>query len=65
MGLAVPSAQVGDTVVLLFGSNTPWLLRKRGEGRDGYFLVGEVYVHGVMHGEAMKWKKGNEVFDIY
>jgi hypothetical protein len=31
-------------------AQTPFMLRKEGEGE--YRLIGECYVHGIMHGEA-------------
>ena len=41
----------GDEVCLLLRCRVPVVLRQRIEG--GYELVGEVYLHGVMKGEAM------------
>jgi hypothetical protein len=35
----------------LFGGSVPYLLRKKG---GFYVLIGEVYVHGIMFGEAME-----------
>ncbi|KAL6411200.1 hypothetical protein AUP68_04900 [Ilyonectria robusta] len=42
----------GDVVAVLYGGRTPVVLRQRPEG-DGWTLVGECYVHGIMNGEAM------------
>jgi hypothetical protein len=39
----------GDKVVLAKGADLPLVLRPRGQY---WGLVGETYVHGVMHGEA-------------
>ncbi|WZH49805.1 heterokaryon incompatibility protein-domain-containing protein [Fusarium acuminatum] len=48
---------VGDEIWVLSGCPTPVVLRKDGQQ---YSLVGEAYVHGVMHGEAVnedsKWE---------
>lgn len=44
---------VGDFIVVIAGSCTPFLLRHGSSGR--YKLIGEAYVHGIMFGEhAMK-----------
>jgi hypothetical protein len=51
---------IGDWVVVLAGSNIPFILRN--EGGDGmYRVIGEAYVHGIMYGEAaakhdVQWK---------
>jgi hypothetical protein len=42
-----------DVVALLFGCSVPVILRPR-KGADGYELVGETYVHGIMNGEAFE-----------
>ncbi|KIL87532.1 hypothetical protein FAVG1_09239 [Fusarium avenaceum] len=48
---------VGDEIWIVSGCPTPLVLRKDGQQ---YSLVGEAYVHGVMHGEAVnedsKWE---------
>lgn len=50
-GLGDESLQAGDVVCLLFGGDSPFLSRETDEGR--YELVGEAYVHGIMHGEFL------------
>lgn len=45
-------AQSGDEVWIVRGSRVPVLLRKNMDG-NGYNLIGETYVHGVMYGEAV------------
>ncbi|KAI1505146.1 heterokaryon incompatibility protein-domain-containing protein [Biscogniauxia marginata] len=49
IGLAPASAQKGDHVVVLFGGKAPFIMRDFGL----YHLVGESYVHGIMHGEVI------------
>lgn len=50
MGLGNP--QVGDEIWVLFGGNTPFVLRP--DPKIGHhFLLGECYLHGIMDGEAM------------
>lgn len=51
MGMCPDTAQVGDLVCVLFGAQIPFVLRKREP--EGYIVVGECYVHGIMDGEAM------------
>lgn len=55
-GLAPPNARKGDQVAVLFGAETPFILRRAG---SGFQVVGESYVHGLMDGEAInKWRLG-------
>jgi hypothetical protein len=49
-GLAPQLVEVGDKIVVLMGSNFPVVLR---EVDDRYELIGEIYVDGIMDGEAM------------
>lgn len=43
-------AQAGDIVCIILGGSVPYVLRPQ---KDGYYsLVGECYLHGLMHGEA-------------
>ncbi|KAF3803244.1 hypothetical protein GCG54_00013351 [Colletotrichum gloeosporioides] len=58
MGLAPIGAQIGDNVVVLFGSHVPFILRGRETGH--YEVVGETYVSGIMKGEVLKdFDEGN------
>ena len=52
LGLGPRSLQVGDEVWILGGARYPFLLRPLENG--AYWLVGTIYVHGIMHGEAIK-----------
>lgn len=51
IGLAPQGAKIGDIVCVIFGGDVPVLLRPDG---DGFILVSESYIHGLMEGEAMK-----------
>lgn len=61
IGLIPGSAKQGDLICILHGSKSPFVLRKiksqkLDEGwdkEDLFSLIGEAYIHGVMHGEAM------------
>ncbi len=53
IGLAPWNAKVGDSVCVLAGGKTPYLLRAEGtEGAEQYSLVGETYVYGIMDGQV-------------
>lgn len=50
--LCVPkAAAVGDVIYILHGSEVPIVLRPSGDG--SFTVIGECYVHGLMHGEAL------------
>jgi len=52
-GIGPSDTQVGDKLCAFIYCPTPYLLRAM--KREAFRLVGEVYVHGVMYGEALKW----------
>jgi hypothetical protein len=71
LGLAPKHAKKGDVVCILYGCSVPVLLRKYVDdsrlkchkvdsadrtGETFYRVVGEIYVHGFMEGEAIKAK---------
>ncbi|KAI4944600.1 hypothetical protein J4E91_008604 [Alternaria rosae] len=64
MGLAIPNAQPGDEIVLLFGLEMPFVVRPDAE-TGHYQLIGECYVLGLMNGEAMEGLEESQVEDIY
>lgn len=49
-----------DRVAVLSGSPVPFILRKmQVESRQGWQIIGEAYVHGIMDGEVIdQWSKG-------
>ncbi|KAI1751997.1 heterokaryon incompatibility protein-domain-containing protein, partial [Xylaria castorea] len=51
LGRGAKATKAGDEAWVLAGGNVPFTLRKVSEGR--YKLIGECYIHGVMHGEAV------------
>jgi hypothetical protein len=55
LGLVPHDAVAGDSVVLIDGGAVPFVVRGCGDAERPYIttLVGECYVHGIMHGEAM------------
>ncbi|CAO1603224.1 hypothetical protein XANCAGTX0491_006816 [Xanthoria calcicola] len=50
VGVAPQTAHPGDFIVVFLGCQSPIVLRPR--GNEGYLVVGEAYVHGLMTGEA-------------
>lgn len=61
LGLGPYTIRSGDQVVIMKGGRTPYILRKK---RDHCALVGEYYVHGIMHGEAFGDDDDLEIFAI-
>lgn len=54
LGTGPSGMHVGDIVTVLFGSDVPIILREVGN-KGQYKVIGECYVSGIMHGEALKW----------
>lgn len=52
VGLAPAGSRVGDGICVVLGCNVPFVVRAL-EGSDGFVMVGECYVHGLMRGEAL------------
>lgn len=48
--------QVGDQIFVIQGGQVPFLLRRVADagGQAQHVLVGEAYVHGIMHGQALQ-----------
>jgi hypothetical protein len=42
--------RVNDIVVVLYGGNTPYVLRPRG---DEFLFIGQAYIDNIMHGEVI------------
>ncbi|KAM0190669.1 hypothetical protein ACHAPI_009341 [Fusarium lateritium] len=65
MGLGPSDTCVGDRICILFGGGVPYVIRKQGTKR---VLVGELYLEGVMNGEAIqlddKSDSKEETFDF-
>lgn len=55
MGLGPESMEKNDLLCIISDARTPFVIRKCSEdGNKEYRLVGEAYVHGMMHGEVLK-----------
>jgi hypothetical protein len=53
LGVGPEIATEGDELWVLAGARVPFVLRT-GKEKGVYTLVGEAYVHGIMHGEALR-----------
>jgi hypothetical protein len=56
LGLGPALLQAGDIVSVLAGGTVPFVLRqdsRSSPSKRRFQLVGEAYVHGIMHGEAV------------
>lgn len=49
MGIGYDATKVGDAIAVCEGGRLPLVVRKEG---DGWRLIGDCYVHGIMHAEA-------------
>jgi len=56
MGVGPYNIRRGDLAVILFGADVPFILREDG---DGYSLIGDAFVYGVMNGELREEKGRN------
>ncbi|CAH0051648.1 unnamed protein product [Clonostachys solani] len=57
LGQLPREAQRGDRVCILQGVQVPFVIRERSQG-DGYMLIGECYLNGVMDGEEYREDMG-------
>jgi hypothetical protein len=60
LGMGPLEIEMGDEVWILAGANTPVVLRNGSTGKKK--LLGEAYVHGLMHGEVLNF--GLDLDDI-
>ncbi|MDI1489258.1 MAG: hypothetical protein OHK93_008536 [Ramalina farinacea] len=51
MGIVMGAPADGDCVCILFGGDTPFVLRPKDNGE--WHFIAEAYVHGIMDGEAL------------
>lgn len=69
-GIGPQCSEEGDLVVVVLGCTVPLVLKKRSEeDGGGYFNLGDAYVDGFMHGEAIRdfndGKRVSEVFELH
>lgn len=53
---------VGDGLWIFAGADTPFVAKKLENGR--YKMLGQAYVHGVMHGEAVTGSDRSDFEDL-
>jgi hypothetical protein len=58
LGLGPSGTEIGNLVCILFGGDTPYILRRN---IDHYNLIGECYLHGMMQGEAIGQMEAGEL----
>ena len=54
IALGPPAMKEGDQVCIIYGCQTPFILRPTQSKSGSYILVGPCYVHGLMRGEAVE-----------
>lgn len=54
VGLVPGKAEKGDVVAIVNGGKVPFLIRESDAEPGHYRLVGECYIHGIMHGEGLQ-----------
>ena len=65
IGTVPRNTKKGDVVCVLYGGQTPFILRPS-DSRPGMFrLIGDGYVHGLMQGEAMNMDLKEQKFEIF
>ena len=71
-GISSSKTQVGDLACVLLGGNVPFILRPidRPSCQLQYdslccSLVGQAYVYGIMHGEAIRGRTDKMIFSLY
>jgi hypothetical protein len=62
LGLALLTADEGDIVCLFFGGEVLYVVRLIDNGHFQY--IGEYFVYGLMHGEAMKGLPEQKIEDF-
>jgi hypothetical protein len=60
LGLGPELIRQGDSIYLLFGATTPFIIRQAEVG-DNWQIVGECYIHGLMNGEGMTQGHGDDI----
>lgn len=65
IGTVPRTARKGDLVCVLFGGQTPFVLRRDVHQEGLYRLVGDCYVHGLMNGEALNMELEEQKFEIH
>jgi hypothetical protein len=62
VGMGPKATRRDDLACIFHGAPAPFIIRRRGNGR--YIFVGEAFVDGIMHGEAMGMGLKTETFEL-
>lgn len=65
VGTAPWAVQEGDLICVLYGGQTPFVLRGDDKCPGKFRFVGDCYVHGIMEGEALSMELEEREFVIY
>lgn len=65
IGTVPRTTKKGDLICVLFGGQTPFVLRRDPQREGLYRLVGDCYVHGLMHGEALSMDLDEQKFEMH
>ncbi|KAF2127167.1 HET-domain-containing protein [Dothidotthia symphoricarpi CBS 119687] len=63
VGLGPGAARAGDAIVVLWGGQVPYVLRRNDDGREGWAFVGECYIEKYMT-EKVMYGKREDVFEL-
>lgn len=63
LGVGPDGMQIGDNVCILYGLETPYIVRPVGK-QGHYKLIGECFVNGIMYGEAFDMALTEQEFSI-
>jgi WD repeat-containing protein 55 len=63
IGLLPRGTKLGDQICVFLGSHIPFVIRRQETG-ESYQLVGECYIHGIMHGETRQMNLKEEKIEI-
>jgi hypothetical protein len=64
LGIGPQSLHENDQVWVLSGANVPFILRRPSESSANFRIIGEAFVLGVMHGEAVNDNDNFEPIEI-
>ena len=63
LGLCRPGTKKGDRVCIVYGASSLIVLQDDHQRPQGWIVMGEAYVHGIMFGEALRLGKST-FFDL-
>jgi len=63
LGLAPHGSEEGDMIFVVLGVHVPFVLRPLSDGT--FHLIGEAYMQGIMHGEALSMGFAMDFHDVY